>query len=1828
MSKADFSIGSLARTYGFGLVQYALWGGFGLGFVFMFFLPPLAPAILALTCLALKGIVHQSTARRHTPEFLTVRSTRIFPLLASVVATLALLNYTSCAPFGKSMRERALVWEYRGVRTQFEGDQQQVLITAGVTDSAHLVDLANSIEGGRGGATTTVTGFRWTQLGAGFVSLVFTEGATSTCEAYGCEVPIYFDRHCASFAVSNWQEGAIYRITGDQGQESAFVEFQITRTGGYDLKLDKVGGGTWSTKSTTIEKWLSLEKVIERCGAGELRQELRRVLGTEAGRLLDQVYVARRTLPRSSNSSETPVLDLVVPAHVPREPPWPQLAAMNFDGVLQPGGIGADVGFHGETTINLQRYEESLSLSLTTKTGLSELVAEFSNPERFPYASELARANGHNLLIASASPSKVAQLGGGTGGEAITPQYIFDTGRRDVLEIQTARVDIDAGGLYLAQTQGATKDEELIPFGRGLMPFSGPVSPIFSLRDPVSELSPSAWIAVIGFLVGGCFIFASPYRAGSRAHTLRSFFALEGMRGSNGYFNAGVSVWICMVGLLLTRSVMSLRASVSPPETTSSLDEFLEAWGQSAWASFFLAIAGAAIVALLVRPRQGRLTLPSRWAIWLERRTLAWIFAVIALLVCWLNAAEVLRAFSEPQIVLGAVLCLLISMLFAGWPMSAQEKQSNESNHIEGFWKHVDFTRAGIAVTFAWALFDKLLRHSTQEGYFYILNWGLTALAFSLALIHCLKLKKGRWEAVTRLRTSDLIWIALLIWFIDFGSLLYLFPIAASLLVFGFSKVPTSHGSFIHRCLPLFLPLFLLLFLALPFTWTKDVLARGAVNFKLLAQDTVVPRLIVDSNSVSNEFWAGSTGSRDDIQAEALAAKVIEAEQQRWQMLSYFKAPHIGYLEAPLNAGGISIEGILLTDAAYSALLAAEHGKIAAWLVAVVGVTAGLALIIAARLAWLSMMQSGSERDRFRATGLYAVGSLIAFCSTYVALSNLWVVPFVGQNFPLLGISSRLDLILFGGVFLVGLVILATAFTSAEEGQDLQSTGRELHLPRTYYSVPILCVYWLVVLAVALMRQSPATIPYSLPKALAAELLSAADRVFEREITESSLAGRATPAAVRMYYKRYLAQSGQPTPFVSSERRGVTVSVERVSLTPVYSSPDELIKWRGHLTFSEPQGLGAHVVAFSELGFLEIGEGGDPYAVRPGSPLDQGGSLVSEAPVYLLRASRNDLALGGFEFSKGGLLYRWNTEPNKPVRIFLDGKRLSSRGTETLKPHSVVRIDELVTENGRERYVNRMNCIYLGKTDRSLTRIASQNGHLVRSFPLGDEFPFARTIAAAYDQASKNGIDKSDHVLSILEGPQKKLQTVLEHWSVSKERPSSRAEYNGDNLIDFASVSIIDPFTGKVFALASVPNQDPNLTLNEATRLFRDRSNKLRSDDTTAAWASNWNLRRGSVGSVVKPWLFAALSEGFRSSGFDVAGLRVLESGGWTGDGFSRVGRWIIDPPVQGDPESQAGVWPEPVSMATFLRASRTYPAVALAFLGLVEKSSELSSVLVSPSQQAPALFMVDGKTKSIDLGRIYPDGAPSPLELPQTVLMASFAKAFDPFVRTTYVSTGDPDFYATYLPEIELNETILAALPASLIPQFHDQNATNMTDLSAIARYAIGGQEQQWSTLVAANNFARLTVGRTIALTFRPDAPPAPISTALTYGDEQWRRRHLLKPLGEITTLVAATGRIDLDDYQTWRGDSEGNTVRPGLRIVMKTGTVDDDAGWESELLTFTIGQYGTSGWVPGQTVTGALNIRAARPSRRAGTVSPQVRGDVFLKILPIIKDLLGKRS
>lgn len=1420
------------------------------------------------------------------------------------------------------------------------------------------------------------------------------------------------------------------------------------------------------------------------------------------------------------------------------------------------------LGDEGASRLNLPSSIEN------TTGGQVRLKFAFDPPKAYPLPPpELLQKLGGKIALSSSS------IGPNADG------YTFDTGNLNEAYMAFADLSQSGADMTLA-TEREGQDRRVDPNQDRLLG-DGSVVPVYALVDPIKGragvvLAPALSILLgLGFCVFG-FVTLKPRRGG-----------VKRLPRDLSQSHAAFVVWVVAVTLLAVRAVLSFRVSLLPPfnMSASSVGSFLACWPRAWTAILYLPPLLGLLVLIAVRAK-GQNALPN-WAQSMgraSRRGLAalsdrpWlrlghIAYTLAFLVALSAFAHKYLHLPLPEYSLTAVLLVVLGLVCEGVSQSRDGEFGAAANGT---------ANTAEARLKAW-LAGKPPFLMTVAAAFARPGWPLLA-------------------------TSALTFT------VDPGTFIFFVPLAVAIAV---GAVSSQFGSSRRSSQGSRSPAAKAAIAVLAAICVAGIVFAVPVGSRLLTSSVLGK--VVRSSSFPYRLVAMDAPSAEHMLVDPAtrfgvfnSVEMQDTLHQRWEMLAYVKASPAGYFQAPLSNVGMTYP-TMVSDAVFSIFLVGEHGKAAGLLTVALILTLSLALY---RTAWAA---SRSRSHRPNARGLYVIASVFGGAALYMSLANLWVVPFTGQNLPFLSLESREDLVL-NATFVISALLLI-AFPSGSGAQlDREAASDARRHWWLWWAFPMILGCGWIFLAYSLDRtDGDAAKPYNLrPDTLAAiqdrVSRAAAESAGGRLPLLQTAAVSSSPTFVKSMFTAFEQGAVSKTPFVS-ERGAARLTLDK-SFFLVQSpfSREDGVAWHGSLLAQGALMRRQLIIGGSRVPVI-LERGAGVAEITLGQPFPPIRAQTIEIRQRLGHPARS-VDYGGVTLSGEDVVIRWRTA-GKPGAILINGERPQQKLNEhTLEPSDRVSLEY----TGADGVAQKLSIQYPGPSEAALAEVAWRDGRYVRSFPQGSDFPLAYTIGQIADADVRNGANLKDVTLSLDLPLQRDLQDLLRTWGRERSRLVNSGAKAPDGL-PFTAVTVLDSSTGAIRALAAIPQCDPS----DSPASLRSRfPSEL---DALIACQSSWAFQNRTIGSTIKPLTYSALSTQLNHDGFDLGTLRVNEQAAvepeTDPDGTSHLAyRKLGDIELKRGKRLAGHERPRPdVDMVTYLRDSRTWPAIVTSTIGLVADRSDKKlqkqelREMFSPGGADP--LIVAGRRVSFQprlaLRRLFaPDGSLSSLELDDTAYFRGIQSCFGPGVAP-FNADGverwddglDKSFYAPL--DLTVAGTELRTLG---LPDVHRTDTTNLTDLdSQLVRYMIGSGECRWNAVTMAANAARIMTGMKVQPTLSSAAKPvkepmpAPISEFAAF-----RRPRILEPLMNISTIPA--------EYL-----AKIHAALPaGYRIAMKTGTIDDGAlhgAMESEMLMFTLGPYSeSSGFVAGKCVSGFLSIRSSK--RAEG--DDMIKGDLAARVIPIL--------
>lgn len=1005
----------------------------------------------------------------------------------------------------------------------------------------------------------------------------------------------------------------------------------------------------------------------------------------------------------------------------------------------------------------------------------------------------------------------------------------------------------------------------------------------------------------------------------------------------------------------------------------------------------------------------------------------------------------------------------------------------------------------------------------------------------------------------------------------DPGSLLFLLSLGGTLLVLipAMLSVVARGGGFFSRSIGYGL-VALVLVVGVLFTERETLFSR----YVRLDSQTWYYRVAAWSNVDEQLLESETDSDRVDL------GTVKGIREQEWQMLQHAaygaSDQNPGYGKAPLAKVGMTYP-TSLADCVFAVYILGELGRSAANATIWLYVLLGLACLYGA-----GAIRRGGSLGFFLPLG---AGTMLLLNALYMVGANLRLLPFTGQNLPMMALYSWGDVI-------VGLVSLAAAgYCLASPNADGPAMDRWQDRAIPVYGV-LAILSWCAV-AVASGNIDPTykrdldlpgtVIAKSVERVNTGQLKIGADGQIDRSgaqgllpteleaIREFNRRANKTDASGGFYY-------AEPLEDGSYELR---VNRTYYHISALYGRDDKL-PWTGDiLAAGNPAGEPRLMMLGNAL-TLAVGTRPSAQKVDLRSPDPV--RAVGEAEL-IAETRQGTLAFGGVMRAMRGdkpvLLFspKHDLDSAKPRwESLINGKPVTTR-TELKEDDTLVFLDRRGATN------RRFNLIYLGVKPEYLAFVRWRNGRMQRVLPGESEFPFARSIGATGDELHAKG----NLQLSIDAPLQSTLQGRIHDWALRTAEAESgrtswrergpRWELEDPRLSKPIGFTLVDSFTGKVLSLSSFPNTD--------------LSDPERKDQYDASGTSgkrkllqNANLIDHKVGSTIKPLVFSTISERLRNV-LPVESIRVLAD---PSQPHLALGTLPYVSPAGPYGQSPA------CDMREFISHSRTWPAVIVGSLGLVRNEESVKKILSGTGKPD---IEVKGRRYALDHNRAVPPVVTEENKrkillttaMSQTLLFQGLRDDYgvrisgDGLTESKWVrgrSTRFLPFLKPFLTKDDADQPsdfLSMALPESV---YFD--CDSFVDVRKhLHTFLIGGGQCRWNNVAMAEAYARLATGTKVTTTLQSDAPPLPflpLPKPLITPD--WREKNLFEPMEAAWREGTATALRTVD--------------KGGYRLICKTGTLGEEAGMnapvEDEGFAFTLGKYDAvkKAFVPGQTVTGYL--------------------------------------
>jgi cell division protein FtsW (lipid II flippase) len=919
------------------------------------------------------------------------------------------------------------------------------------------------------------------------------------------------------------------------------------------------------------------------------------------------------------------------------------------------------------------------------------------------------------------------------------------------------------------------------------------------------------------------------------------------------------------------------------------------------------------------------------------------------------------------------------------------------------------------------------------------------------------------------------------------------------------------------------------------------------------------------------------------------ATEYRQNRDQQWQMLLY---PAVGASEHNPGYGGAPLSKVALkyptsmTDTTYSVYLLGEFGP---W--------AG-AFTVALYLVFMAACFAGATAVRrdgsWRFVPLLGIGAFFAANGLYMAAADIGVVPFTGQNLPLLSLYSVADVAQCLAVLVLASLLLrrqgratvippntgrwlAPAFAAGATAAWLGVAWAGISMPASFGSdmdEP-------EVLRQVVRRVDSRQIALNDDLRIDPRSVSDLAPIEKEAIQEFNLRPDKEDPEAGLYY---IEPAG-------GGNYQLQVNRAYFHLTSPYRRGDG-VPWRGSIFAHNSEPSAPRLYMLSSPLSLSLSSGGYPAIAFLDSTRPVRGA---SAAILAARSPLGRIDFGEYRRRKVGGRTVVTLKAKLPQTmpkgrgwsVYVEGQPVPDAGTE-LQPDDLISIEDRTRKSPR-----RYNLIYLGAQPEPLAFVRWRNGSYRRVLPGGASFGMVANIGRTADDVRP----RHDLALTLDLDLHQRLQSAIRAWCMAQPRSDLGWQRNDPETTKPVSMALIDTFRGDVLALPSFPHVDPT-SEEVASDLGRGGPGRR------AKVFRNWNFENHVIGSTIKPLTFSTMSVQLRPTyHLEDAVVHARELTHDNLGGIPLVGETAPYPPV-GD-----------ITMSEFLTQSRTWPACIVGGLGLVESLDSLKSALVPDAGRED--ITLGGKAYRLDLlrpsDRIVThdprnDRWTPRTNLSDTLLFQGLSDLYNvqiPPNRTTEAEAVHRRI-ESFLPSLDwADNQPMPTYATEVVPRRVLYECDSMRSVKQeLLTTLIGGAESLWNNVAMAEAFARLCTGRRVNARLEEGpklafgAMPAPLN------DPVWRERALLKPLEQVhITGTARSITVNFDGY----------------RAVMKTGTLGETV--DSESLMFTVGRFQNGGFVPGETVTGYFFMRDTNLGGH------MLKFSLADRVLPIVVDYLRTR-
>jgi len=927
----------------------------------------------------------------------------------------------------------------------------------------------------------------------------------------------------------------------------------------------------------------------------------------------------------------------------------------------------------------------------------------------------------------------------------------------------------------------------------------------------------------------------------------------------------------------------------------------------------------------------------------------------------------------------------------------------------------------------------------------------------------------------------------------------------------------------------------------------------------------------------------------------AAARRVLAANEHFWTMYHFAArgATGVGFGEAPIERVPFP-NGIAQSDNAYSIYVMAEHGG--------VGGIALLSIYVVFTMVLLFVLTQHFASELEPALIVAGIGLTILFAAFYHASGNVNGLPFTGKNLPLLSLNSNADILLVS-------LLLAFAISVIARGRsDLPSHGRGLMdafrdkgntlnrwllligLCFSLLFFPAVC-HWTVKAENDEVHRGD----YDLSGFVERAKQYIADGVIDLDKQNERLTLR-TDKATGLAEKQYLRllcdqfnaasadekKSGKyffmiKKPVLDEDVFGPKIEGDRYQETLLTvdqnyfkrASPfTEKVQWRGELHSSDADaGQQGYLVGEGINLFLtHVFDADKPIpgvdntvpatVANPDPPNFPGDFLTSRR--FKVQNRRGKQLFDFYAIEGDAVL-----EP-KAEGTYVNGQEI--RDKLRLEPGDIVSIRGS-PQTGNHPLV----FTYQQGSAGLLAKIHWRNGHDEFTFPQGEMFALARPIVEAINaNVGQSASGKRETLPIVNESLNLSLSADLNRRAYEILAKEAQGYKDGDREIPGLweeisqkrglpprlGITVMNPQSGEILALASWPSFDPNPQPPQLEKSNPYSYSSLVAGRTPESrrFLSNHNLTRHVLGSATKPFIVGAAASAFPQI------LTLITND--NAQSYSQVLGISTRPEWQGEAQGTAN-WNR------FFAESNNLFAVTAGFFGL---SNSADQRIRFTTTTTPQQYEMDGRRSSLqpDFSDVFNPKTGEALKIENTHLASQLQELFG-------VQISGPD--ADPMIEIWRDAQAKSLLPTDgsaltfISPEEPNLALNNVRSGRDFVAVCLGGYTNLWSNVKSAEAFSRLVTGRRIQATMVHTESPAQFE----------RLSHLFDvvrpPLLDALEGVTAPGGTAANLAPAIAAINHGSSVQAGERFAMfaKTGTLEGQymSGRNDSNMIFAAGMY-----------------------------------------------------